>query len=230
VKEAVAGYFKDPSGTGKETGSSRVASGEALTISEDNVAQLKEKLEKAIAQMSNFPELKNQVEMTVTAEGLRTELLESATGTFFDVGKPRPNENGKALLVTLAKELVGVPNKISIEGHTHSKVYVGKGDYGNWELSADRANAARRIMQQGGRKENQVSQVRGYADQKLRKKDTPFDPSNRRISVIVHPIEAPPEEKDEAKSEGKPSPGHEAKPETEKEEGGEPKDAGPEKP
>ena len=185
VKEAVAGYFKDPSGTGKETGSSKVASGEALTISQDNVTQLKEKLEKAIAQMSNFPELKDQVEMTVTAEGLRIELLESATGTFFDVGKPRPNENGKALLVTLSKELGGVPNRISIEGHTDSKAFVGKGDYGNWELSADRANAARRIMQQSGLKEDQVSQVRGYADQKLRKQDAPLDPSNRRISVIV---------------------------------------------
>lgn len=208
VREAIAGYFKDPSGTGKETGSSKVASGEALTISQDNVSQLKEKLEKAIAQMSNFPELKKQIEMTITAEGLRIELLETATGTFFDVGKPQPNDNGKEFLVTLAHELGGVPNRISIEGHTDSTPYAGDGGYGNWELSADRANAARRIMQQSGLRDDQVSQVRGYADQKLRKLDSPFDPSNRRISVIVHYMDDTDGERTATKGEPKPSPGH----------------------
>ncbi len=69
----------------------------------------------------------------------------------------------------LADELGKLPNKISIEGHTDSKPYAGIRDYGNWELSTDRANAARRLMQQEGVKQNQVSQVRGFADQKLRK-------------------------------------------------------------
>jgi chemotaxis protein MotB len=210
VKEAVAGYFKDPSGTGKEVGSSKSATGEELIISKDNVTELKEKLEKAISQMSNFPELKKQIEMTVTAEGLRIELLESATGTFFDIGKPRPNKNGRELLITLAKELGKVPNGISIEGHTDAKPYAVKGEYGNWELSADRANAARRIMQETGLRANQVSQVRGYADQKLRKKDAPFDPGNRRISVIVHYLEKTPEE---AAAEAKKEEGKEKEPE-----------------
>lgn len=218
VKEAVAGYFKDPSGSGKETGSTKAATGEALVISQDNVTQLKEKLEKAVAQMSDFDKLKSQVEMTVTAEGLRIELLESATGTFFDSGSSHPNKNGEELLKTLAHELGGVPNRISIEGHTDSKPYVGKSNYGNWELSSDRGNAARRMMQQSGLREDQVSQVRGYADQKLRKPENPLDPSNRRISLIVQYIEKPPEEKAEAEGEGKPSREHEAK-EPEKQEG-----------
>ena len=71
---------------------------------------------------------------------------------------------------------------------TDSKPYAGVRDYGNWELSTDRANAARRLMQQKGVGLDQVSQVRGFADQKLRKADNPLDPSNRRITLIVQYI------------------------------------------
>jgi len=186
VREAIAGYFRDPSGTANKTGTSQGGVGENLVISKDNVTELKAKLQKAIEHVTNFEKLKNQIEITVTSEGLRIELLESERGTFFDLGDPRPNDNGRALLITLAQELGGVPNKISVEGHTDAKPYSGKTDYSNWELSADRANAARRLMQQNGLRADQVSQVRGFADQKLRQPDDPFDPSNRRISVIVH--------------------------------------------
>ncbi len=127
--------------------------------------------------------------MTVTAEGLRIELLETATGTFFDVGKPAPNDDGKELLSLLAQELGKLPNRVSIEGHTDSQPYAGVGEYGNWELSTDRANAARRLMQRTGLRDDQVAQVRGYADQMLRRQDAPLDPSNRRISVIVQYLE-----------------------------------------
>jgi chemotaxis protein MotB len=85
----------------------------------------------------------------------------------------------------LAGELGKLPNKISIEGHTDSQPFIGKRDYGNWELSTDRANSARRLMQQKGLGDKQVAQVRGYVDQLLRKADSPLDPSNRRISLIV---------------------------------------------
>ena len=125
--------------------------------------KLKEKLEKAIQQAKNLDKLKNQIEITVTPEGLRIELLESATGTFFDVGSPKLNQNGRELLDLLAQELGKLPNKISIEGHTDSKAYSGKSDCGNWELSTDRANSARRVMQQNGLGPKQVAQVRGYA-------------------------------------------------------------------
>ena len=112
-------------------------------------------------------------------------MLESATGTFFDLGNPTPNENGRKLLNLLAAELGKLPNKVSIEGHTDSKPYSGKRNYGNWELSTDRANSARRLMQQDGLGLQQVAQVRGFADQLLRKPKDPLDPSNRRISLIV---------------------------------------------
>jgi chemotaxis protein MotB len=185
IQVAIGGYFKDPSGNSKLVGSNQSGSGENFALTKDNMSQLKEALENSVRQMSAFDEFKNQIEMTVTAEGLRIELLESATDTFFDSGSPAPSENGKDLLGKLAQELGKLPNKVSIEGHTDSKPFTGKRDYGNWELSADRANAARRLMQQAGLRDDQVTQVRGYADQKLRKPDDPLDPSNRRISLIV---------------------------------------------
>ena len=73
--------------------------------------------------------------MTVTAEGLRIELLESEKGTFFESGRPEPNANGKELLITLAHELGKIPNKISLEGHTDAQPYAGLANYSNWELS-----------------------------------------------------------------------------------------------
>jgi chemotaxis protein MotB len=210
VKDAIAGYFKDPSGTGTQTGTTQSGKGEAVVITKDNMAKLKEELEKSIKQMPDFEKLKDQVDMTVTPEGLRIELLETASGTFFDSGSSKPNGNGQELLVMLADQLGKLPNKISIEGHTDSKPYNGKGDYSNWELSADRANAARRLMMQKGLDATQVTQIRGYADQRLRKPDAPLDASNRRISVIVQYLEKPggaPEAEEKPGAEEKPSAG-----------------------
>lgn len=194
--------------------------GEALTVSKDNMGKLKDELQKSMTQMKDFDKLKNQVEMTITSEGLRIEMLEAESGTFFDLGSPHPTEKGKELMDMLAEELGKVPNKISIEGHTDAKAYVKSRDYGNWELSTDRANAARRLMQTKGIRADQVSQVRGFADQKLRKPDAPLDASNRRISVIVHYTEKPPGSEDateEHKSEveGKSASGEENKPKEE---------------
>ncbi|HEY1265317.1 MAG TPA: flagellar motor protein MotB, partial [Terriglobales bacterium] len=191
VKEAIAGYFRDPSGSGEKMGTSQTGAGEALTITKENMSTLKDALQKSMEQLKDFDKLKDQIEMTVTPEGLRVEMLETASGTFFDVGSPGPNEKGKELLVMLAQELGKIPNRISIEGHTDSKPYTKGQNYGNWELSSDRANAARRLMQRNGLGPDQVSQVRGFADQELRKPQDPFDASNRRISVIVHYLEKP---------------------------------------
>jgi chemotaxis protein MotB len=195
IKEAVGGYFKDPTGTAKNVGSDMTGAGENFVVSKDNMEQLKEQLQKAIREVPNFDKLKNHIDMTVTNEGLRIELSESATGTFFDSGSPKISGDGSELLTALAQDLGKLPNKLALEGHTDSKQYTDGGTYGNWELSTDRANAARRLMMQHGVGGNQVTQVRGFADQRLRKKDEPLDPSNRRISLIVQYIEkkeAPP--------------------------------------
>ena len=188
VKEAIAGYFKDPTGTGKLLGST-VQGPPSKTPTKEDMAKVKEELEKAIQQMTNFDKLKDQIEMTVTTEGLRIELLESQKGTFFESGDTDPNGNGRELLMTIAEELGKIPNKITIEGHTDSQQFSGRANYTNWELSADRANASRRLMQQHGLRENQVAQVRGFADQEPREDMDAADPSNRRITLIVKYVE-----------------------------------------
>jgi chemotaxis protein MotB len=188
IQEAVGGYFKDPTGTSKKVGSNMAGAGENFTLTRDNMPKLKEQLQQAMRQMTDFEKLKSHIEMTVTTEGLRIELSESATGTFFDSGSAKLNGDGREMLVTLAQELGKLPNKLSIEGHTDSKPYAPSATYGNWELSTDRGNAARRIMQSSGIGPDQITQVRGFADQRLRKPDAPLDPANRRISLIVQYI------------------------------------------
>jgi chemotaxis protein MotB len=188
VQEAVGGYFKDPTGTAKNVGSNMQGAGENFALIRDNMPKLKEQLQAAMKQMTDFEKLKSHIDMTVTAEGLRIELSESASGSFFSSGSAKLNSDGAELLITLAQELSGLPNKLSIEGHTDSQPYAPSATYGNWELSADRANAARRVMQSNGIRSDQIMQVRGLADQRLRKPDAPLDPASRRISVIVQCI------------------------------------------
>lgn len=185
IQEAVGGYFKDPTGTAKKIGSDMQGAGESFNITKDNMPKLKEQLQKVLRQAPDIEKLKNHIEMTVTSEGLRIELLESATSTFFNSGNSDPTADGKEILNLLAHELGGLPNRIAIEGHTDSKPYVQGSSYGNWELSVDRANSARRLMQQHGIREDQIMQIRGFADQRLRKPSAPQDPSNRRVSLIV---------------------------------------------
>jgi chemotaxis protein MotB len=181
VQDAVGGYFRDPLGTAHMTGSLQA---KPLPLAKDDLVQLKENLLRAMQRLPDFEKLSRQIEITFTAEGLRIELIESANGTFFALGSPVPNENCRELLTALAGEIAKFPNLVAVEGHTDAKPYDGQ-KYSNWELSTDRANAARKIMNDASVPESQFSQVRGYADRDLRYKDDPDNPANRRISVIV---------------------------------------------
>jgi len=187
VQKAVGGYFLDPTGKGRQTGTTNAGSGETLTLKREDLKDLKEKLEEVVRQIPEFQSMKNQIRIMLTAEGLRVDLIETERGLFFETGNPKPTEAGTELLKALAAELLKLPNKIAIEGHTDSQPY-GRSDYSNWELSTDRANAARRVLAGLGMDENRISQVRGFADQRLMKKDDPTNPSNRRISIIVRNI------------------------------------------
>src|SRR5216683_252984 len=199
IQEAVGGYFRDPSGSAKRTGTGLAGSGENLLLNKQDMSKLKDELQSNIQKMNDLDKLKKNIEMTVTAEGLGIELLESEKGTFFDSGSSALNTSGQEMLALLAVELGKVPNHVSVEGHTDAKPFTGKRSYSNWELSADRANAARRLMQQSGLRPDQVSQVRGFADQRLRNLKDAQDPSNRRISIIVQYISS---NTDEAESPG----------------------------
>jgi len=185
VKKAIGGYFSDPSGSGKLMGTSLAGVGESMSLTKDDMEKLRDKLEQAMKQLPKFKEIRDQVRITITGEGLRVELIETANGMFFESGSANPSENGKEILFSLAKEMGKLPNNIVIEGHTDSKPFSNDGSYTNWELSADRANSARRLMEDNGLRAGQVKQIRGFADQQLRKTEDPQSASNRRISVIV---------------------------------------------
>jgi chemotaxis protein MotB len=188
VKKAVAGYFNDPKGTANLLGTTMSGTGVQVTVDDPNkklLEQLKEKLEQEIRAKKELEKLLKQIEITITPEGLRIELLESKNGTFYQSGSAQLSASGQALLTLLATELKTLPNQLLIEGHTDAQPYSSGANYTNWELSADRANSARRLLQQSGVRVDQVTQVRGYADQFLRVKDNPLDPSNRRISILV---------------------------------------------
>jgi chemotaxis protein MotB len=203
TKKAISGYFKDPTGSGKEIGSGAAGSGDNLTVQQRDMSNLRAKIDSV---MKSLPELtgnmQKQVQMTVTGEGLRIDLMETETGLFFETGNALPTAGGKGLLAALAAELQKMPNKVLVEGHTDSRPFAGSGSYSNWELSVDRANAARRALEAAGLPAGRIKQVRGFADQRLHLPDEPANPSNRRVSVVVQYANEPIKPSKETKGHG----------------------------
>ncbi len=186
VQKAVGGYFKDPRGVGRLMGTNKAGSGQGLEVREEDLGSLKEKIRKAMEkELKEFSGLQDQVEIVVTEEGLRIELLETESGVFFQTGQSKPTDVGNRIIGSLAEQLAKLPNPIVIEGHTDARPFSSDAGYTNWELSVDRANAARRILGSKGVPNERLVQIRGFADQHLRKPNAPEDPSNRRVSIIV---------------------------------------------
>ena len=131
VQKAVGGYFRDPTWTAKLAGNNIQGADEKYVITKDKMADLKEQLEKTIREVPSFDKLKNNIDITVTNEGLRIELTESAAGTFFDSGSAKISGDGSDLLTVLAGELGKLPNTLAMEGHTDAKQYSGGKNYGN---------------------------------------------------------------------------------------------------
>jgi chemotaxis protein MotB len=186
-------------------GSNLAGAGEALTVAKDDMSKLKDKLEQAMRELPKFEQMKDNVEVTVTHEGLRIELLEREGGLFFENGSPKPLDKGNELIRMMGEQLKAVPNRLSIEGHTDSKPYASDAGYTNWELSADRANSARRILQEAGVDGAHIAQIRGFADQHLRDANQPLNPMNRRVSVLVQYREPPAGSAESAPAPSKPA-------------------------
>jgi chemotaxis protein MotB len=185
AKQAVAAYFTDPKGVGDKLGSGQAGAGSGLAVGRDDMKDLAEHIQDSMKQMSQFEALKDQVQMTITAVGLRIELMETEQGMFFQSGSPTPSQQGREMIALIVDELKKLPNKVALEGHTDAKPFRGANSYSNWELSVDRANSARRIMVESGFPPERIAEVRGFADRELRNPDDPENPSNRRISLIV---------------------------------------------
>ena len=199
VKSAIAGYFQDPLGRASEHGSSIMpgegaqsqavrhpASNEdVLSLSRDRLSSMSEKLEKRLAESPEMQELQKHVEISLTNEGLKIELIEDSSGYFFEKGKAAPSAEGRRILALLGAELGELPLPVRIEGHTDAYRYKRVKGYSNWELSADRANATRRILVENGLQESQVVQVRALADRENKPDEDPYSPRNRRVTIMM---------------------------------------------
>jgi chemotaxis protein MotB len=185
VRKMVGGYFQDPRGAGRLTGTNLAGAGEGLPIHKDDLPNLRKKLEQAMRKVEDFTRIHQQVQIMITPEGLRIELMETKGGFFFQNGSPVATDHGKEILSAIAKEIAKVPNHVLIEGYTDAAPYSSTKDYSNWELSVDRANSARRLMEEAGVHPEQINYVRGFADRRLKNPANPLDPTNRRVSLII---------------------------------------------
>jgi chemotaxis protein MotB len=202
IRDAVAGYFAEPGLLPNETSNSVLANGRGgidssgmpiiqrkpnavLEAEQRSLVETAGHIKQNLMKAAEFGTLRDQVEMAVTSEGLRIELVERPGSSFFDSGSSVLRGESVKILSIIAREVGRLQNDVVIEGHTDSARYTKGEKYGNWELSADRANAARRVMAEQGLHEGQLRAVRGFADTDLRIKDHPLDPRNRRVSIVV---------------------------------------------
>ncbi|WP_229294272.1 OmpA family protein, partial [Legionella pneumophila] len=149
--------------------------------------ELKSEINLSMEKDPSLAGLKKQLLMDVVSDGLRIQLIDNQKKPMFDVGSDKINPEIEPILANIAKLLNSVPNKITIQGHTDANPYHNPEEleYTNWELSAQRANAARRALIKAGMDENKVMTVTGYSSTVLLDKKNPYNPENRRISIIV---------------------------------------------
>jgi chemotaxis protein MotB len=201
IRDAVAGYFAEPGLLPHERSNSLLASGQGgidpsgMTVLDRKPNGMLEAEQRALLSAAErirehtlsreFAALRDQVELSVTAEGLRIELVERHGSSFFDSGSSVLKGESVTILTAIAREIGELQNDVVVEGHTDSRKYANGERYGNWELSSDRANAARRVMIEQGLREGQLRAVRGFADSDLHLPDQPLDPRNRRVSIVV---------------------------------------------
>ena len=211
-KLAVEGYFKDPIGF-MEGGSSnpvdlegsasvineatqdiesstiqiedQVVDELADTLEQRRMEELFQELKERIEQNETLQEFKDQLLIDITDEGLRIQIVDRSGRPMFDSGRAELKYYSQDILFELAKTLGSVNNKLSLTGHTDATPFGGRPGYTNWELSADRANTARRALVAGGVRLEQIARVVGLSDSVLFDKDNPVAPVNRRISIIV---------------------------------------------
>lgn len=179
------GGFKDsPKGEdGDEDGSGKAQETAQLQ-------QMKQQIEQNIALSESLNHLKDQLKIDVTPNGLQIQILDDRKKPMFGAGVDLPRDYASKLIREVGSVLATSGNRISVTGHTDSSGYHDDAEYTNWELSADRANAARRLLLQGGVDANRIAQAVGMADTLPFDKENPYNPRNRRISIVVLSMEA----------------------------------------
>ncbi len=155
-------------------------------------AQAAQQIRDAVANDPKLAELAAQMTIDLTPDGLRIQLLDAERQAMFTLGSADPNERARLLLQKVAPVLAKLPEDISIAGHTDAAPFVGAGRT-NWELSADRANATRRLLVDAGLQETRIRSVTGNAERDLLVPSDPLAAANRRISIVVLRSARPPQ-------------------------------------
>ncbi|HQS57048.1 MAG: flagellar motor protein MotB [Gallionellales bacterium 35-53-114] len=152
----------------------------------EKLKELKKNIEQAIASNIKLKQFQNQILLDITTEGLRIQIVDEKNRPMFRIGRAELEPYTKEILHEIGKTLNQMPNKVSLSGHTDATPYSSdRKGFSNWDLSADRANASRRELIVGGMDENKVVRVVGLSSAVLFDKENPFNPVNRRISIIV---------------------------------------------
>ncbi|MBV2210139.1 MAG: flagellar motor protein MotB [Thermomonas sp.] len=151
---------------------------------------LMNELQEAIGKSQALEPFKDQLFLDITPEGLRIQIVDKKNRAMFDLGSAKLMPYTEEILNEIAKFINKVPNRVSIAGHTDTTRYATVAGYSNWELSADRANAARRSLMNGGMDDHKTARVVGFGDAVLFDKTDTTNPINRRISIVVMTKEA----------------------------------------
>ncbi|MFC1748637.1 flagellar motor protein MotB [Pseudomonadota bacterium] len=155
-----------------------------LKEEKEQLDNLMEKLKEAIESTPSLEQYKDQLMLDITSEGLRIQIVDKENRPMFDSGEAHLKYHTYEILIELAKFINQAPNPISISGHTDASPF-NKEDYSNWELSADRANTARRALIDGELASNKIGRVIGLADSVLFDVNNPRAAVNRRISILL---------------------------------------------
>lgn len=222
LKQAIAAYFRSPGvfdtmAGGILSAAKKVSNEPTNQTSKDDDQALfsaAETLKKQFDTRPEFSKSKDRIKIEVTEEGLRIQIVDKADRVSFQSGSADLGEDAKAVLEEIAQGICTLPNKINIGGHTDSRVFPSNNGYTNWELSADRANAARRTLEANCVKPEQIRRIVGFADTELIVPNDPFSPANRRISITVLRLAEQPKAADadkDKKADAKPAETDESK-------------------
>jgi chemotaxis protein MotB len=204
IKSNVESYFNDPLGRAglpagamiPSPGSSPGGTIAIIPLNADRGTQdeifeeAKNRIEESLGNLSGIEELRDFIEITITDEGLLIEMIDAEESYFFETGSAQLKPQARRVFAVIAAELGRLPNRVLFEGHTDATPFRPGTGQSNWELSAERANAVRRVTEATGLRNGQVAEVRGYAAERLRNSADPHHFSNRRVSIIARYLEA----------------------------------------
>ena len=197
IRDAIEGYWADPMGwegqvlarggqvSPMDGGDAVIPMSQGRNAQQMEFEDVRDRVQAILEEDDEFSHLSEYIEIRITEEGLVIDFLDAEESFFFETASAQVRPQARRLFLLIGSELARLPNPLVFEGHTDARPFIDDSQYGNWELSADRANAVRRVMMTGDIPADQVEEIRGHADQVLRRPDEPDHFSNRRVSIVA---------------------------------------------